>query len=94
MIEEKLVKRKREGRPPPKWMRRVADYNAKEDTIVDYNFIASEFGTTIRSARSLCNRLRLKTHRVPNPKGGTFKKFSLFSFLRAVKDHVCSYKYL
>ena len=86
---------KRQGAPPPLWMRKIAESNnINENKIVDYEYVARKFKTTVRAIRCLSTKIKYDSFRIPNPRGGTFKKFYLSSFARSVRKHVESYRWL
>ena len=81
------------GRPIASWMKKVANHRLSDrNLIVDYEYLAEKFGATIQALRMFSARNPYPAHHVPNPKGGTIKKFKFVDFARVVADHVSSYK--
>ena len=88
MVMEMSETKKKIGRPIPLWMRKMIDSSLKgKNSIVDYESTAREFHTTVPALRAISRKVNYPSFHIPNPLGGTIKKFKRSDFLQAVKDY-------
>jgi hypothetical protein len=79
---------KKIGRPPAKWVYKLAELEMKDDDFLDYHDLSQMFGLTLRSVHGFCTKNRVEGEYYRHPNKVVRKRFRVDELKKAAHKYL------